>query len=327
MAQEFSTSIALCSYNGERYIEEQLNSFLTQTILPDELVICDDCSIDRTIAIIKDFITKAPFPVRLYINSQNLGSTPNFEKAIPLCQGDIIFLCDQDDIWSPEKISHTMHKFEDNSVAAVFSNAQIVDKYNQSLGYKLWDTAPYTRKQQRLVAKGSPLRALLKHNFITGSTLAFRKKYIPALLPIPKEWIHDGWIALMLAVKGKLVGIDQPLIRYRQHQENQIGNVRESIWNHLRNTSEKLINGEDYLVKARCYHQAYQRFEKALTPKLKDNFIKKINHYQTRGKLNPNRVLRIPSVMRELILGNYHNYGYGWQSFGSDLLYKRFKKG
>src|SRR3989339_673267 len=97
-------SIAMCTYNGEKYIEQQLNSFLTQTILPNELVICDDCSKDKTIEILQEFSKKAKFPVRIYLNEKNLGSTKNFEKAIGLSKGDIIFCSDQDDVWHNQKI-------------------------------------------------------------------------------------------------------------------------------------------------------------------------------------------------------------------------------
>jgi len=98
-------SIALATYNGERYIGEQLDSILRQTRLPDELVVFDDASVDATQAIVLDFARHAPFPVRFQVNSVRLGSTRNFEMAIRACGGDIIFLCDQDDVWYPDKIA------------------------------------------------------------------------------------------------------------------------------------------------------------------------------------------------------------------------------
>ncbi len=97
------TSVAMCTYNGESYLDEQLQSILEQTEPIDEIVICDDGSIDKTLSIIEKFI-KAGTPIRLILNQKNLGYTRNFEKAICLCSGDIIFLADQDDIWMPEKV-------------------------------------------------------------------------------------------------------------------------------------------------------------------------------------------------------------------------------
>src|SRR5262249_10160572 len=97
-------SIALCTYNGAKYLSSQLESYLAQTCLPDEVVVCDDCSQDETVTILNDFAIRAPFPVRILVNDQNLGSTKNFEKSISLCSGEIIFLSDQDDVWMPNKI-------------------------------------------------------------------------------------------------------------------------------------------------------------------------------------------------------------------------------
>ena len=103
MTPRLSLSVALASYNGERYIAEQLDSIARQTRLPDELIISDDASTDSTPAIVHEFAQRVPFPVR-FLQHERLGSTGNFELAIAACQGDIIFLCDQDDVWYPNKI-------------------------------------------------------------------------------------------------------------------------------------------------------------------------------------------------------------------------------
>src|SRR5688572_14133745 len=97
-------SVAMCTYNGARYLKEQLDSFTVQTRLPDELIVCDDGSSDETCQIVSTFAASAPFTVRLEVNQQTLGSTQNFAKAIQLCRGDLIALCDQDDVWLPGKL-------------------------------------------------------------------------------------------------------------------------------------------------------------------------------------------------------------------------------
>jgi len=91
-------SVALCTYNGELYLREQLESILKQTFPPDEIIICDDGSTDTTIKILEEFRRKSFIPVKVYYNKENLGVSKNFEKAISLCSGDIIFLSDQDDV-------------------------------------------------------------------------------------------------------------------------------------------------------------------------------------------------------------------------------------
>src|SRR3712207_5989304 len=99
-----SLSVALCTYDGARYLPEQLESLARQRRLPDELVVCDDGSADDTVDVVRRFADRAPFAVRLSLNPQNLGFVKNFEQAIRLCRGDLIALADQDDVWHPQKL-------------------------------------------------------------------------------------------------------------------------------------------------------------------------------------------------------------------------------
>src|ERR1700761_4532631 len=97
-------SVALCTFNGELFLRQQLASIQQQTRLPDELLVCDDGSSDQTLTIVREFAASAPFPVKLFENEQNLGFAANFERAIRLCEGSLIALCDQDDIWYPTRL-------------------------------------------------------------------------------------------------------------------------------------------------------------------------------------------------------------------------------
>src|SRR5216683_3439034 len=114
----------MCTYNGARFLLHQLESIAAQTRLPNELVVCDDRSADESLEIVRSFAKRAPFPVRLEINEKNLGSTKNFEKAIGLCQGEIIALADQDDVWKPRKLAVLEKTLEEHPEAGyVFSDA------------------------------------------------------------------------------------------------------------------------------------------------------------------------------------------------------------
>ena len=104
-------SVALCTYNGEKYIKEQLESILNQTVAIDEIIICDDRSNDKTTAIIEQFQAEYPDKISLHKNHANLGSTKNFEKSISICTGDYIFLSDQDDIWKANKVEKIIQYF------------------------------------------------------------------------------------------------------------------------------------------------------------------------------------------------------------------------
>src|SRR5215510_9347897 len=146
-------SIALCTYNGAKYLPQLLDSYLAQSRLPDEVVVCDDRSQDETVAILDGFAARAPFSMRLLVNDQNIGSTKNFEKAISLCSGDIIFLSDQDDVWAPSKIEEMVRAFDaDQAIGMVVSNAELVDETLRPLGVTLFDRG-YTDEEKKLIAK------------------------------------------------------------------------------------------------------------------------------------------------------------------------------
>src|SRR5262245_39471269 len=144
-------SIALCTYNGTKYLSSQLESYLAQTCPPDEVVVCDDCSQDETVSTLNEFAERAPFPVRIFVNERNLGSTKNFEKAISLCSGDIIFLSDQDDAWASNKIERIVEEFDrDSEVGMVFSNAELVDETMQPLGSNFFNDRDASKLRERI---------------------------------------------------------------------------------------------------------------------------------------------------------------------------------
>ncbi len=179
-------SVALCTYDGARFLEAQLESLAAQTWLPDELVVCDDRSTDGTVAILESFARRAPFPVRIEVNPSTLRSTANFGKAIGLCTGDLIATCDQDEVWMPEKIACTVAAFaEDERRGLVFSDAEVVDEALQPRGYRLWQSAFVGSVQRRRFREGRGLDVLLRPWAVTGATMAFRDSWRPLLLPIP----------------------------------------------------------------------------------------------------------------------------------------------
>src|SRR5215212_2843702 len=97
-------SVAMCTYNGAEFLSAQLQSIMAQSRPPDEIIICDDVSIDTTRSLLRQFATESSIPITLHFNDQNLGSTKNFEQAITLCTGDVIALSDQDDVWRTDKL-------------------------------------------------------------------------------------------------------------------------------------------------------------------------------------------------------------------------------
>ena len=148
-------SVALCTYNGASFLDAQLDSYLTQTRLPDELVVCDDQSSDATLALLDGFAKRAPFPVRLHHNQARLGSTKNFEKAIGLCTGDLIATSDQDDVWLPDKLALSEAAFAKSpEIGLIFTNAEVVDQGLEPLGHRLWDAIHFGPILRRRVRRG-----------------------------------------------------------------------------------------------------------------------------------------------------------------------------
>ena len=306
MSKQLSLSIALTTYNGEHYIREQLDSIVHQTKYPDELIISDDASVDSTLEIVKDFKHNAPFPVKIRINQKRLGSTRNFEQAIRACNGDIIFLCDQDDIWYPEKIARIEECFRKNTDAgAVFSDADVVDKNLKSYGPKLWKRHRFSLREQQLVNEHDAFTVLLKHSVVTGATMAFRSKFRDFLIPIPAKWEHDAWIAFLISASSNLIAIPESLIAYRQHDSNQIGvpggkNLDKTC-------------AEYHGLRVLCYELMRERMIKFI-----DRFPNvmykiycldlKLNFLRARATLPDSRLRRFPGALSELAKLHYYRY-------------------
>jgi glycosyltransferase involved in cell wall biosynthesis len=216
-------SVALCTYNGERYLPQQLASIAKQTRLPDELVVCDDRSTDRTVAMVREFAASAPYPVRIFENEHNLGFAANFERAIRLCEGNLIALSDQDDIWYPIRLERSEQEFAAHPQAGlVFSDADVINDSNELAGPTLWQRLGFAGKREHQLLAGQYV-VLAKHRFVTGATVMFRASLRDRFLPIGEGWIHDEWIALIAAAFSDLRPIHQPLIRYRIHGSQQVG--------------------------------------------------------------------------------------------------------
>ena len=321
------TSIAMTTYNGEKYLLEQLESFACQTQLPDELIVCDDGSTDATVDIIRQFAVSATFSVKLHINEHNLGSTKNFEKAIRLCSGEIIFLSDQDDVWREDKLAYLSRLFKEcPGTGLIFSDAEVVDSRLQGLGYRLWESVGFDRARQNRMTAGKSANVLVRGNVVTGATMAFRAKFIPHILPIPKIWVHDGWIALLVAASSDLKFISEPLVLYRQHSNNQIGGILKPL-PYKKIKISKSTNATALTEKLRDAAEQYSAVNEHLGSSFKDAIYSdlgimledKIRHLQCRVHMPSSLAKRISLAMRELIAFRYHRYSAGFKSFLRDV--------
>ncbi len=240
-------SIALCTYNGGRHLPAQLESIRTQTKLPLELIVCDDGSSDDTPALVEQFAQTVSFPVSFSRNTGNLGSTLNFEQAMQRCSGEAIALCDQDDLWAPEKLASMVAVLEaEPAVAGVFSNARLIDDNGHALPGSLWLRLGFTSARQQRFDQSSAAPQLVRRDTVTGATLILRSSWLPWLLPIPPTWVHDGWIALLLASLAELRAFPHCPMSYRIHAAQQVGAAQVALHSHLSTPVDK----------ARGFHRA-----------------------------------------------------------------------
>lgn len=317
-------SIALCVCHGARFLDEQLSSLRAQSRVPNEVVIGDDASEDESVAIVERFSAEAPFPVRLIRNSPRLGVRRNFEKVISHCTNELIALCDQDDVWLPEKLDVLASRLEDEASAmAAFSDATVVDENLNPLGYTMWQRIGFSGKRRKQMTQDCPWQPLFKDPVVTGATLIFRKQLVDACLPIPDSWVHDAWIAQLAAAHGKILPVDEPLILYRQHSSNVIGGKRLSLRAQLR---EANFVGRLGVVERELsrYRQLLERLSDLdITPRqtaMREAACAKVRHLQIRQKLPAERVRRLPMIVSEWLNGNYIRYSKDWRNIAADLL-------
>jgi glycosyltransferase involved in cell wall biosynthesis len=217
LEKQFSISIAMATYNGAKYLDKQLDSFLVQTRLPDELVVCDDGSTDATLEILERFLAKAPFDVKIYRNEVNFGFTKNFEQALSKCSGDLIFLSDQDDVWFNNKLTEIEKAFlADASKLLVVSDGNLVDE-----GLN-WHGS--TALNQVLTGFGS------SDALVVGALTAMRKEYLGFALPIPDGMVgHDVWLHNLARKLDTRLLLGQPLQSIRRHSANTSDWIASSV--------------------------------------------------------------------------------------------------
>lgn len=206
-------SIAMATYNGEKFLQEQLDSILSQTHSELEIIICDDRSSDATFAILEEYAIRDK-RIKLFFNAENIGLVKNFEKALSLCNGGYIALADQDDIWEKEKISTLLREIGNASL--IHSDALLINAKGELL------SSSYSQYSKKKLDKD--IFSYILGNNVTGCTTLLSKDLLIYALPFPENiLVHDWWLALCAYKHKGIVYCDKPLIQYRQHGGNQIG--------------------------------------------------------------------------------------------------------
>ena len=328
-------SVALTTYNGARFLQEQLQSIADQSSLPDQLVIVDDRSSDQTREVIDTFASNAPFVIDVQVNETTLGPTRNFQRAVELCSGDIIVLCDQDDRWHPEKLSQIKSTFSSRpNVGLVFSDAELIDGHGKPLNRRLWQST-LNENCQRALRAGKAFEVLLQHDVVTGATMAFRQCFRKAILPFPTgiPLIHDGWTAVIIAAVSEIACLRQCLIQYRVHDRQCLGiepfiqTGRTADLEHISRLTKRSTYYFHHIQKLEAIRERLDRlstFADARLPlstlQARVRYVERlIDHFCTRGGLPSGKFSRAPIVLKELLTLRYHRYSRGWLSAVRDL--------
>lgn len=321
-----TVSIALCTYNGEKYLPEQLLSYARQSRLPDELVVCDDASTDTTFSILETFARTLPFPVRLYVNPTNVGYVKNFENAIEKCTGDIIFFSDQDDVWHVEKISAVTEVFEkDPNVGLTYANAEVVDRDLRPMDRTLWERLEFTEKCQKIFAEGNGIDLLLLDGYTPGSSLAFRARFKHLILPIPDEiyFTHDNWTSLCVAAVSKTAIVSKELIKYRQHDKQTSGGAKSEPSSMMVTTKKAIESHNQFSGIIKQLAELRSRLE--ATGSLSKTLDLKICRAQSflafRNNLSKHSFRRTHQIVRQVFRGNYYKYANGIRSAVKDCVF------
>lgn len=215
--ENLKISVAMATYNGANYVEQQIESILSQTLLPEEIIICDDASIDNTSQIIKKY-EQNPI-IKFYQNEKRIGLIENFKKAVSLTnKNNYVALSDQDDIWLPDKLAlsaKSLKEIDSNIPAMVYSDLILVDNHLQIINYSLQNEMEQNKYQHCL-------ETLLFGNFVLGCTIMFNQKMRSFFLEIPDSTIfnHDAWITLIAFTFGKATALPVPTVYYRKHEQN-----------------------------------------------------------------------------------------------------------
>jgi glycosyltransferase involved in cell wall biosynthesis len=202
-------SIALCTYNGSAFLREQLDSILKQHYTHWELVVVDDCSTDTTRHILEGYAGRDA-RISLHYNEQNLGYNKNFEKALSLCGSELIAICDQDDIWHPEKLEKQVRLLGDNTL--VYHDSEFVDAEGKSMNRRISDKLNFYR--------GDEPEVFLFLNCVSGHSILLKKNVLQKSVPFPDNFHYDQWLAFNAACLGTIDFIPETLVKYRQHPSN-----------------------------------------------------------------------------------------------------------
>lgn len=247
-------SIAMTTYNGEKYLREQLDSILNQTYSDFELIICDDCSKDNTRVILSDYAAKDS-RIKIFMNEENLGFKKNFEKAISLCSGEYIALSDQDDIWLENHLDVLVNILGNYDIAC--GNAELIDSDGISYGRNLNETDGLFSFENN---DNLLYRILANYGGFQGASMLIKKSLLEKALPIPEKVLyHDSWFVACSCFLNHINYSFEIITKYRQHKNQVTLHEKQSYLVKIKNALIRILKKEKYSTDRFAYIEEIQK--------------------------------------------------------------------
>lgn len=317
--KQMPISVAIATFNGAEFLTEQLDSILNQSLPVAEIVVCDDNSTDNTWVILEEYRERYPEMFKIFRNEINLGCAGNFERALILCSGDIIFLADQDDVWLPDKVEKMIAPFADKKVLGVYSDSRIVNRTLDPCG-----------KDTHLQLRGYRPEKLLKLPQAEVFTrrvppaahdMAIRRSALKLLLPFPKlKNVHDSFIGVVVAAMNGWAIVPEPLTLFRQHAANASGSGKKAGIAAQFAAAKKSIADDTFLWNAQLYAFVKARLAQQLDDETEKLICDRIIHSKARSQMGKAKFFRrLQLIAVELLTLRYFHFARGLKSIFQDL--------
>jgi len=313
-------SVALCTYNGSKYVIEQLESIVNQTIPPSQIVVSDDGSKDETMKLVDNYLSNKSIEYILVSNYGKHGVTANFQNAMNLCKSPIIFMSDQDDIWLKDKAEKMLAVYEQHSNAClVFSDGELVNNNLTMMNCSVWKAVGITDQR---IEEGDWFHYLLKNCLITGAGMSVRKELLDDIDEIPQEWLHDGWLAWAAVFKNGLYPCNNKLFYYRQHENNVVGMapsyaLRNKMKDWAHNFGEMKAQRE---IRYKRYKSLKEKWGYRFTSQQQQELNECVSFWERMYAMSSrNRIQNVITVFDCYFKGYYHRFFVGNRGFIRDF--------
>jgi glycosyltransferase involved in cell wall biosynthesis len=332
LARRSTISVALCTFDGARYLRQQLASILEQSRPPEQIVVCDDGSRDGSVELVRSVLQGAGIAFRVVVNPARLGPSGNYEQALRLCEHDIVAFSDQDDIWHADKLARLEAALlDDPGACAVFSDARAIDSAGHRLDFSQWQACWFGPRVR--AAYGADLFPLLvRYPVVCGATLAIRRAAALRCLPIGAGWLHDEWLALTCAATSRLAFVEAELVDYRIHDAQSVGLVRPS-WRARLDQAKKLDAAyfRAQIARFTLLAERLGQWTPPPAPAVQATLQRKLAFLRRRASIRAGEANPWLAATGQLLDGSHHRYGHGFGSWlldaGYDLVYGRRAEG